>query len=412
MQSRTSDDTSSPSQLAELWDLRTEVTYLNHGSFGLTPKSVLATQARLRAELASDPVDFLCRLYQPYLGGALARLAQFVGTSPANVVFVDNATTGMNAAAVSLPLEAGDEVIVGDHEYGAVARLWLQTAQRQGAIARTPRIRAPIESVDEVVEAILAPLGPRTRVLVVSHVTSATAVVLPLAAIIAEARRRHGATGDGPLWIAVDGPHALVPVPLAIDQLDVDFYAASCHKWLSAPIGSGFLYVHPRVQRRVRPAVTSWGTMPADKAVNWQGEFHWPGTRDPSAWLSVPAAIDLIEAVGLERFRRQTHELACYARGRLIEELGAEPLTPDSTDWYGSMVAVALPEAGPSAPSIEQATQRARAWQDALWEQAGIEVPLNVWDGRTLLRVSCHLYNRSDQIDLLVAALTGVLKSG
>ncbi|MBX9787364.1 MAG: aminotransferase class V-fold PLP-dependent enzyme [Pirellulales bacterium] len=412
MQSGSSCKSTLPSQLAELWDLRSDVTYLNHGSFGLTPKGVLASQAKLRAELASDPVDFLCRRYQPYLDDALARLAQFVGTSPANLVFVDNATTGMNAAAVSLPLEPGDEVIVGDHEYGAVARLWRQTAERQGAIVHTPRIRAPIESVDEVVAAILAPLGPRTRVLVVSHVTSATAVVFPLTTIVDEARRRNRANGDSPLWTVVDGPHALVPVPLAIDQLDVDFYTASCHKWLSAPIGSGFLYVNPRVQSRVRPAVTSWGTMPADKAVNWQGEFHWPGTRDPSAWLSVPAAIDLIEAVGLERFRRETHELARYARERMIDRLGAEPLTPDSPDWYGSMVAVILPEPGPSAPPTEQATRRARAWQDALWEQAGIEVPLNVWGGRTLLRVSCHLYNRSDQIDLLVATLARVLKSG
>jgi isopenicillin-N epimerase len=412
MQSGSSRDSTLPRQLAELWDLRPDVTYLNHGSFGLTPRSVLAAQARLRAELTSDPVDFLCRRFQPYLDAALARLAGFVGTSPGNLVFVDNATTGMNAAAVSLPLSPADEIIVGDHEYGAVARLWRQTAERTGAFVHTPAIRAPIESVQQVVEAILAPLGPRTRILAVSHVTSATAIVFPLGEIIREARRRHAQFGDRPLWIVVDGPHALVQVPLVIDQLDVDFYTASCHKWLSAPIGSGFLYAHPRVQSLVRPAVTSWGTMPADESVNWQGEFHWAGTRDPSAWLAVAAAIELIESVGLARFRTQTHDLARYARRRLIDVLGAAPLVPDSSDWYASMVAVALPQPDDTAPPVDRARVRARAWQDALWKRAGIEVPLNVWGGRTILRVSCHLYNRADQIDRLVSALAELFKTG
>ncbi|MGD9647956.1 MAG: aminotransferase class V-fold PLP-dependent enzyme [Pirellulales bacterium] len=400
------------SQLAELWDVRADVTYLNHGSFGLTPAPVLAAQAKLRAELASDPVDFLCRRYQPYLDSALTRLANFVGTAPDNLVFVDNATTGMNAAAVSLPLRAGDEIIMGDHEYGAVARLWRQTAQRCGAIVHTPAIGAPLNSADQVVDALLAPLTSRTRVLVVSHVTSATAVVFPVAEIVCEARRRHANVCDETLWIVVDGPHALVQVPLAIDQLDVDFYAASCHKWLSAPLGSGFLFVHPRVQSLVRPAVTSWGTMPQDQAVNWRGEFHWAGTRDPSAWLAVATAIELIEQVGLERFRQQTHDLARYARGQLIEALGAEPLVPDSADWYASMVAVALPELAGSVASPDELPRRARAWQDILWKRWGIEVPLNVWGGRIILRVSCHLYNRADQIDRLVAALAALLGAG
>jgi isopenicillin-N epimerase len=400
-----------PADLAQLWDLADGVTYLNHGSFGLTPRHVLEKQTQLRGELTGDPVDFLCRRYQPYLNAALARLAAFVGTSPANLVFVDNATTGMNAAAVSLPLSAGDEVIVGDHEYGAVARLWRHVAQRSGANVHTPVIAVPLNSADALVDALLQPLNSRTRVLVVSHVTSATAVVFPLEQIVAEARRRHAKLGGAPLWIVVDGPHALVQVPLRIDQLDVDCYVASCHKWLSAPLGSGFLYANPRVQSHIRPALTSWGTMPADEQENFQGEFHWPGTRDPSAWLAVPAAIALFESIGLERFRNQTHELARYARGQLIDRLGAEPLTPDSPDWYASMVALALPEPAGEAPSTQAAKRRAISWQQQLWERAGIEVPLNVWGGRTVLRVSCHLYNRADQIDRLVATLAEVLKS-
>ena len=398
-----------PADLAELWNLAPGLTYLNHGSFGLTPRHVLETQARLRGELTSDPVDFLCRRYQPYLDAALARLAGFVGSSPTNLVFVDNATTGVNAAAVSLPLSAGDEIILGDHEYGAVARLWRQVAERAGAIVHAPAIPAPIDSADALVDALLQPLNSRTRVLVVSHVTSATAVVFPLDQIVREARRRHAQFGGAHLWIVVDGPHALLQVPLQIDRLDVDCYTASCHKWLSAPLGSGFLYAHPRVQSLIRPALTSWGTMPADEQENFQGEFHWPGTRDPSAWLAVPAAIELLEAVGWERFRSQTHELARYARAQLIDRLEAEPLVPDSPDWYASMVALALPEPTGAALGTQAAKRRALGWQQQLWERAGIEVPLNVWGGRTVLRVSCHLYNRADQIDRLVASLAEVL---
>lgn len=400
-----------PAELAQLWDLADGVTYLNHGSFGLTPRHVLEKQTQLRGELTGDPVDFLCRRYQPYLNAALATLAGFVGTTPANLVFVDNATTGMNAAAVSLPMSAGEEIIVGDHEYGAVARLWRHVAQRAGAIVHTPAIPAPIKTADELIDALLKPLNARTRVLVVSHVTSATAMVFPLERIVDEARRRHAKLGGAPLWIVVDGPHALVQVPLRIDQLDVDCYVASCHKWLSAPLGSGFLYAHPRVQPLIRPALTSWGTMPADEHENFQGEFHWPGTRDPSAWLAVPAAIALFESIGLERFRNQTHELARYARAQLIDRLGAEPLMPDSPDWYASMVALALPAPAGAALGTQAAKRRALGWQQQLWEQAGIEVPLNVWGGRTVLRVSCHLYNRADQIDRLVATLADVLKS-
>jgi len=201
----------------------------------------------------------------------------------------------------------------------------------------------------------------------------------------------------------------VLQVPLQIDRLDVDCYAASCHKWLSAPLGSGFLYVHSRVQSLIRPALTSWGTMPADEQENFQGEFHWPGTRDPSAWLAVPAAIELFESIGLERFRSQTHELARYARAQLIERLGAEPLVPDSAEWYASMVALALPEPARTALNTQAAKRRALGWQQQLWEREGIEVPLNVWGGRTVLRVSCHLYNRADQIDRLVATLAEVL---
>ena len=183
---------------------------------------------------------------------------------------------------------------------------------------------------------------PRTRLIVVSHVTSPTAIIVP----IAEICRRARAAG---IAVCVDGPHAPAMIPIDLTSLDCDYYTASCHKWLSAPFGSGFLYVHPRAQSGVRPAIVSWGRTPAGEAPSWRDEFHWTGTRDPAAVLSIPAAIDFFESLGPAEFRRRTHALARHLREQITSLTGLPPLTPDSEACYASMVAVPLP-AGAAQP--------------------------------------------------------------
>jgi len=332
-------------------------------------------------------MDFFVRQLEPHWLAARLQLGSLAGTAPDNLVFVENATTAMNIVAANVSLRPGDQVVLSDHEYGAVLRIWERACQRAGAdapvIARLPE---RFTSADEVVAAIFAAVSDRTKLLVVSHITSPTALILPVAAICAEARRRGVA-------VCIDGPHAPAQQPLDIDRLGCDFYAASCHKWLSAPFGSGFLAVHPRHHARLEPVMLSWGRLLPGKPQRWFDEFIWSGTRDPSCYLAVGTAIEFLRRVGEEAFRARTHALARYARSRIVELTGLEPPWEDSPRWYGSMAWVPLPPL--DAPGLQR----------RLWQEHGIEVPIIDFAGRQSIRVSCHLYNTPGQIDTLVAAL-------
>jgi isopenicillin-N epimerase len=182
-------------------------------------------------------------------------------------------------------------------------------------------------------------------------------------------------------------------IPIGLDRLDCDYYMASCHKWLSAPFGSGFLYVHPRRQQSILPAATSWGRTPPGREPSWRDEFDWAGTRDYAAYLSIPTAIDFVSQVPIEQFRARTHHLARYARQRIRDLTGLPPLVPDSVDWFGSMIACQLP-----AGDAEDLQRR-------LWEKHRIEVPIIDWEGMRLIRASCHLYTGRDDINRLTGAL-------
>jgi isopenicillin-N epimerase len=246
---------------------------------------------------------------------------------------------------------------------------------------------------------------------VVSHITSPTAVILPVQQICDEARRRG-------IAVAIDGPHALAQTPVEIDRLGCDFYAASCHKWLSAPFGSGCLYVAPRQQSLVRPPVLSWGRIPPARIESWSDEFVWAGTRDATPYLAVPAAIEFLEQIGLEAFRARTHWLAQYARRKLVELTGLEPIVPDDRAWYGSMAHVPLPplrnaDGTPSVPaSLDEGCPVSNPLQHTIWRELGIEVPVVEFGGRRYIRVSCHLYNNTEQIDRLVRGLAKLLERG
>jgi len=336
-------------------------------------------------------MDFFMRKYEEAWSHARRRLAEFVGSDERNLVFVENATAAMNVVAESFHLEAGDEVVLTDHEYGAVVRIWQRATQRAGAKEpRIARLPLPIESAEQVVDAIFSATSGRTRLLIFSHITSPTAVTLPMEQIIQEAQHRG-------IRVCVDGPHALAQLPLDLGRLGCDFYCASCHKWLCAPFGSGFLYVAPPHHGKIQPPLLSWGRLLPNSVEAWSDEFIWSGTRDPSAYLSVPAAIDFLREFGEAKFREVTHELARYTRERLVDLIGEDPIVPDSSQWYGSMAQVPLPPGD------------AVALQKELWSEYAIEVPIVQWNDRRWIRVSCHLYNGREDIDLLVEALGRLL---
>lgn len=390
--------------LKKQWILRDDTTYLNHGSFGPPPAAVRELRDRWQRKLDSQPMDFFVREFEPAWLAARDTLASFVGAAAGNLIFAENATVAMNIVADSFPLAAGDEVLLTDHEYGAVRRIWQRACERAGGSVKTAELPLPLNSMQGVVDSIFAAVSERTRLIVVSHITSPTAAILPVAEICREAQRRG-------IAVAIDGPHAIAQLPVAIDSLGCDFYTASCHKWLSGPIGSGFLYVAPRQQRHVLPPVLSWGRIPPTKITSWSDEFVWVGTRNPAAYLSVPAAIGFLESVGLAEFRARTHWLAQRARRRLLELTDLPPLVPDDATWYAGMAHVPLPP--PKSGRVGgESCPISNPLQDTIWRRLAIEVPIVEFRGVRYIRVSCHLYNDSEQIDRLAGGLKTLLAEG
>jgi isopenicillin-N epimerase len=388
------------SRMKDHWTLAPGTIYLNHGSFGPPPKGVREARQRWQNAMDRQPMDFFVRQLEPAWRSARNQLAAFVGAPASDLIFVENATVGMNVVADSFPLAAGDEVLLTDHEYGAVKRIWQRACEKAHAGTRIVELPLPFRSAAETVDALFTAATDRTRLIVVSQITSPTAVILPVAEICRRARGRG-------IAVAIDGPHAVAQIPLAIEQLGCDFYAASCHKWLSAPFGSGFLYVAPQHQARIRPPVLSWGRLPPASAASWSDEFVWSGTRNPAAYLAVPTAIDFLKQIGLEAFRTRTRELAQYARRQVCELTQLEPIVPDDPAWYGSMAHVPL-----SATTTNETCAVANPLQHTIWQRYGIEVPIVDFRGRRYIRVSCHLYNDKSQIDRLVVALKELLAEG
>jgi isopenicillin-N epimerase len=402
------DDDAAWAPLKRHWQIREDTTYLNHGSFGPPPIAVSEARRRWLAESERQPMDFFVRQLEPAWLAARGALASFVGTSGGNLIFIENATAAMNVVADSFPLARGEEVLLTDHEYGAVQRIWKRACDKVGATAKTVVLPLPFRSAAETVAVIFAAVSDSTRLIVVSHITSPTAVVLPVQQICDEARRRG-------IAVAIDGPHAVVQADVAIDRLDCDFYTASCHKWLSAPFGSGFLYVAPRHQSLVRPPVLSWGRTPPTRIASWSDEFVWAGTRDSTPYLAVPAAIEFLQQVGLPTFRARTHWLAKYARDKLSEFTGLTPIVPDSSEWYGSMAHAPLPPSR-SEPAAgirpDDGCPVSNPLQHMIWRELGIEVPIVEFRGTRYIRVSCHLYNDAQQIDRLIAGLRRLIGAG
>jgi isopenicillin-N epimerase len=380
------------SDLAGEFLLRQGVIFLNHGSFGACPRPVFKAYQAWQRDLEGEPVEFLGRRLPGLLAEARTRLAAYVGAAADNLVFVPNATVGVNIVARSLALRPGDEVLATDHEYGACGRAWRFSCERSGAHFVTQRVRLPLERPEQVVEALWEGVTPRTRVIFFSHITSPTALILPVAEICRRAR------AEGVLTM-IDGAHAPGQIELALDALGADFYTANCHKWLCAPKGSGFLYARPEVQSLLTPLVVGWGwESDTPGPSRFQDYFRWGGTDDPSAYLAVPAAVEFQQAHDWPAIRRSCHALASETRARLNALTGLEPICPDSPDWFGQMVSVRLPVGTNAAETSRR-----------LWEEHHIEAPLSRLDGDLFVRISFQAYNSRADADALLGALQALL---
>jgi len=387
----TRETTNADHNLRDLFLLRDDVIFLNHGSFGACPRSVFETYQAWQLELERQPVDFLGRRFDGLMAEARAALGAYVGAETADLVYVANATTGLNAVARSLPLEPGDEVLTTDQEYGALDRTWRFVCRKRGARYVRAQIELPVASAEQVTEAIWSDVTPRTRVLFLSHITSPSAIILPVANLIRQAR-------EAGIITVIDGAHAPGQIPLDLEALGADFYAGNCHKWMMAPKGSAFLHARRQVQRALEPLVVSWGWESEKPGPSRLVDHHqWQGTRDVAAFLAAPAAIRFMEEHGWSEIRRACHELLRYARQRITEITELPPITPDSSEWFAQMAALPLP------PCEAEPLQR------RLYDEFNLEVPIIAWNDLQFVRVSIQGYNSRADVDALAEALRTLL---
>jgi len=392
--------------LSRHWKLDPEVTYLNHGSFGACPTAVLDAQQRMREWMEREPVRFLTAEAPPLLAEARATLGEFVGASAEDLAFVPNATTGLNAVLQSSPLAAGDELLVTDHEYNASRNAIEFAAARCAARVVVVSLPFPTAGPDEILEAVLRSVTAKTRLAMLDHVTSQTALVLPIRELIRELEARDVA-------VLIDGAHAPGMLALDIDALAPSYYTGNCHKWICAPKGVGFLWVREDRRESVRPVVISHGAnAPVAKSERFRAEFEWMGTADPSAALAVPEAIRFLGSLlpgGWEEIRERNRRLALEGRRLLADALEVELPCPD--EMIGSMAAIALPASGRFPVESGAHAFRRNALHDALFHEHRIEVPV-LFDpsGKAqLVRISAQLYNERGDYERLAAALLALL---
>lgn len=382
------------------WTLDPDIAFLNHGSFGATPRVLLEKQNEFRAQMEREPVRFFVRELEPLLDEARQTLAQFIGADAEGVAFVQNATAGVNAVLRSLDLDKFDELLVTSQEYGASRNALDYVAAIAGAKVVVVDLPFPIESAEVVIERVLAAVTDRTRLFLVDHITSQTALILPVERLVKELANRGVDT-------LVDGAHAPGFLPLNVRELGAAYYTGNLHKWVCAPKGAAFLYVRENRRRSIHPVSISHGaSSPRTDRSRYLLEFDWTGTFDPSAWLCIPAALEFMQSHGgWPEVMRRNRALALLARDLLCDALRIAPPAPD--EMLGAMAAVPLPDGEQTvAPSLY-----GDPLQDALLFEQKIEVPVVPWPAppKRLLRISAQLYNELADYEKLAAALARLL---
>jgi isopenicillin-N epimerase len=366
------------------------VTFLNHGSYGATPKPVFKEYQRWQRELENQPVEFLGRRHGGLMCESREVLAAYLGTRPENIVYTQNVTIALNIVARSLELSVGDEVLSTDHEYGALDRTWRFLSKERGFTYVNRHVS--LDSHDAFVESFWRGVTPRTRVIFLSHITSPTAAIFPVEKIIQRAKEKGIIT-------IVDGAHVAGQLPLHLDSLGADFYGGNLHKWLCTPKGVGFLYARPEMQHLLKPLVVSWGYESlTPSGSTFIDHNEWWGTRDIAAFLTVPMAIQFQQDHAWAEVRSACHRLAVETWKRIHDLTGQAPLHPDPETWFAQMTASTLPV------DTDIVTLKQR-----LYDEYHVEIPLIDWHGNKLIRLSVQGYNLKRDMDKLLAALSGLL---
>lgn len=371
--------------------LENDVAYLNHGAFGATPRKVLAIADEIRLRMEQQPTLFFRGLTGQLQFCIQTCLAPFLQVEKDDIVFVDNATTGVNAILHSLDFQPGDELLTTTHVYGAVRRTLHHVAKRTGSTVVEADVPFPVSSEDEIVAAIVRKFSQRTRILVVDHVTSPTALVFPVIRIATAAKERG-------IRVLVDGAHAPGMLDLDIPAIGADYYVGNCHKWMFAPKSCGFLWASHNAWAGLHPTVISHGY-----GSGAQAEFGWIGTRDYSSWIATYWAGGFIETLGAHRIRSHNHALVCEATKLLVDTWSTSAGAPVSL--LGSMATVSLPtDRGPfaGAPATPDSAVAVNAH---LWEKHRVEVPVVLFNNRLWVRISAQIYNHIGDYRRLADAL-------
>ncbi len=378
--------------LKDLFLLDPDVHFLNHGSFGATPRPVFTVYQEWQRRLERQPVRFIVTELADYMAEARQVFGDYVNATADDLVFIPNATFGVNVVARSLALGPGDGVLATNHEYGACDNTWHFLSSKYGFTYASQPITMPTTTPEAMVDAVWQGVTAQTRVIFLSHITSATAVTFPVAAICARAR-------EAGILTVVDGAHAPGQISLDMAAIGADFYTGNAHKWLCAPKGAAFLYARPEVQSLIEPLVVGWG-WGEDRTFTFGSDFldylQWLGTTDPAAYLSVPAAIQFQAKHNWTAVRQQCHALLRQALERVTALTGQEPMY-SSDDFYHQMAIVPLPTV-----DVSQLKQR-------LLDEFNVEIPVIDWHGRHFIRISVQGYNTPADLDALIDGLQTLL---
>ncbi|MDG1838869.1 MAG: aminotransferase class V-fold PLP-dependent enzyme [Phycisphaerales bacterium] len=380
-----------PDAHPSLWSVADDWVFLNPGSFGLRLQTVQARRGELLSQSESQPVEFLERTALPLHQQSLDTLAAFLGTDPARLGFVSNATEAIGAVLSSIGVGKGDTILIGDQVYGAVAAACEWLTRNGGQVKRVP-VSLPVRSTSDITAAWKKAIADGATLAIVDHVTSGTAIVQPVSDIVSVCR-------DASLPVLIDGAHAPGMLELNIDAINADWYAGNLHKWVGAPSGAGFLWTADRHQSIVRPLALSH-----DVFESYQMAFAWQGTRDITPWLVVPDALMAIEQRwGWLALRQWQHDMACWAGERCAEAFGTEVADGTGGQCTGAMVSIALP-----ADASSKFADRF-ALRDAIASRHRVEVAVDDQVGRWWMRLSFGAWNRPSDVDAAIDAMRDCL---
>jgi isopenicillin-N epimerase len=372
-----------------------KITFLNHGSFGACPKPVFDIYQQWQRELEQRPVEFLGRRAIPLLAESREKLATYLNCAARDLVYFPNPSTAINMVVRNLDLQPGDEILTTNHEYGAMDRTWRYFCEKSGAKYVQRHVPLPATTHADFVEQFWAGVTSKTKIIFLSHITSSTALVFPVAEICKKAR-------EAGILCIVDGAHAPAQIDLDLSALDADIYTGACHKWMLSPKGAAFLYARREIQEWLDPLVVSWGydSEPGfGSGIRFIDYHEWQGTRDIAAFLSVPAAIEFQRKQDWGHVRARCRNLLGVAIQKTQSLTGMPPITSHPKMWLGQMAALPLPK------GVDGAVLKTR-----FYDEYRIEIPFTKWEEQSFLRISIQSYNTEEEIDYFVDVLEKLLQ--